>query len=120
MPMVVSIPMFIGCILAGFEYFALSRAYTIYKKENWAILNCMNHFEQACRNPASLYTKPEEVLTDLRFSSEEKKIILEHWAGDLEQLLIAEEENMPENLYENEMSPTDLLEQVHQALSTLS
>jgi len=46
------------------------------------------------KDPWEYFTSPKDVLTDFRFTTDEKRRILESWALDAELLSTAEAENM--------------------------
>ncbi len=50
--------------------------------------------KKAMTNPGKFFTSPDDVLTDDRFSPEEKIKILDSWSVDANGLIRAEEENM--------------------------
>ncbi len=50
--------------------------------------------EDLIKDPAKHYSKPGEVLTDSRFTRDEKRRILESWALDAQLITVADEENM--------------------------
>jgi hypothetical protein len=47
------------------------------------------------KDPLKHFAKPRDVVTDQRFTTEEKRRILESWALDAQLLSQAEAENMP-------------------------
>ena len=51
--------------------------------------------EAVVRDPADYFAAPMDVVTDFRFTHEEKHRILESWALDAQLLSQAEAENMP-------------------------
>ena len=54
----------------------------------------MPNFNEALRNPSSVYRYPKDVLEDEVLADEEKMQILQRWKLDAHELLVAEEENM--------------------------
>ncbi|MBS0357955.1 MAG: hypothetical protein JSS53_01595 [Proteobacteria bacterium] len=55
----------------------------------------MINLEQARLDPAEVFRSPEEILNSDDLTRTEKIDILERWAYEERQLMIAEEENMP-------------------------
>jgi hypothetical protein len=51
--------------------------------------------ETIIKDPGKHFAEPRDVVTDTRFSNEEKRKILDSWALDAQLLSVAEEENMP-------------------------
>ena len=51
-------------------------------------------YDQALRDPKSVYDTPEQVLADPRLDRQGKRAILRTWEQDARQLLRAEEEAM--------------------------
>jgi len=51
-------------------------------------------YDQALRDPKSVYDTPEQVLADPRLDRQGKRAILRTWEQDARQLLQAEEEAM--------------------------
>lgn len=62
----------------------------------------MIDIEQAKFDPASVFTSPFAVLQEHSVSREDKIAILQHWADDERELLVAEEENMRRGTHERE------------------
>ena len=50
--------------------------------------------EAIVKDPVKHFAAPREVVTDGRFSTDEKRRILDSWALDAQLLSVAEEENM--------------------------
>ena len=50
--------------------------------------------EAIVKDPSRHFRAPREVVTDERFTTEEKQQILDSWALDAQLLTVAEEENM--------------------------
>ena len=50
--------------------------------------------EAIVKDPVKHFSTPREVVTDGRFSTDEKRRILDSWALDAQLLSVAEEENM--------------------------
>lgn len=57
-------------------------------------MTAQNDMEKAVAQPWKVYAAPEEVLTDEKLSTSEKRRILESWERDARELAVAEEENM--------------------------
>jgi len=53
------------------------------------------NIEIIIKDPVKHFASPRDVVTDARFSNEEKRRILDSWALDAQLLSVAEEENMP-------------------------
>lgn len=56
----------------------------------------MNDFEKAMKDPVGVYKSPENVLKDDALTKEQKIKVLRQWEYDARDLMVAEEENMPE------------------------
>jgi hypothetical protein len=50
--------------------------------------------EAIVKDPCKHFAAPRDVVTDKRFTTEEKRRILDSWALDAQLLTVAEEENM--------------------------
>jgi hypothetical protein len=50
--------------------------------------------ESIVKDPSRYFRAPRDVVTDKRFTTEEKQRILDSWALDAQLLTVAEEENM--------------------------
>ncbi|HVJ40626.1 MAG TPA: hypothetical protein VM639_03985 [Dongiaceae bacterium] len=53
------------------------------------------HFEPLLTDVAKHFAKPQDILTDERFTRQQKLKLLEQWDYDLQLLMTASEENMP-------------------------
>jgi hypothetical protein len=49
----------------------------------------------AMKNPARVFGSPESVESSIELSADQKHAVLTQWKDQLEQLLVATEENMP-------------------------
>ncbi len=54
----------------------------------------MADLEAILKDPSKHFRAPRDVVCDARFSTEEKRRILDCWALDAQLLTVAEEENM--------------------------
>ena len=63
------------------------------------------------------YHAPQDILQDNTLSNSQKMTLLEDWAQDEQQKLIAEEENMA--LTDDDDKSAKLLSEIHQALAQL-
>lgn len=75
----------------------------------------MIDIEKATFDPASVFQSPKEVLNEPTLSKNEMISILQHWADDERELLVAEEENMRRSYTERE----SVLTEIQQALEYL-
>jgi hypothetical protein len=75
-----------------------------------------DELDQAKLDPASVFHRPEDVLS-ASLSAEDKKTILQRWEVDVDALMRASEEGMPPS--DNRRSPAELLGAVQAALETL-
>ena len=75
----------------------------------------MIDIEKAIFDPTSVFQSPKEVLNDKELSKNDKISILQHWADDERELLVAEEENMHRSVHERE----SVLADIQQALECL-
>ncbi len=73
-------------------------------------------FKQAAYDPAALFSSPYDLVNDPRFSQNQKIRLLKSWAWDIQELLVAEDENM----VGGNDSSGDLLEDIQCALGRLS
>ncbi len=73
----------------------------------------MKDVEKAKLDPASVYSSPQEVLSDSSISREDKIDILRRWEYDVREIMVAEEENMPPD------DSAALLEEILAALEKL-
>ena len=55
----------------------------------------MTDFEKAMRDPSKAYKLPKDVLEDDSLDRDQKIKILRQWEFDANELITAEEENMP-------------------------
>ena len=55
----------------------------------------MTDFEKAMRDPSKAYNQPKDVLEDDSLDRDQKLKILKQWEFDANELITAEEENMP-------------------------
>jgi hypothetical protein len=51
-------------------------------------------FQQAMKNPMSVFDTPEVLESSSEFAADDKRIILLQWKNQLEQLLTADDESM--------------------------
>ena len=51
--------------------------------------------QDAMKNPAGTFGSPEAIETSTGFSAAQKRAVLLQWKDQLQQLLVATEENMP-------------------------
>lgn len=72
--------------------------------------------EQAKLDPATVFSRPQDVLSADDVSSEDKKAILLRWEEDAEALIRATEEGMPPS---DTRGPGELLREVQAALQSL-
>jgi len=52
-------------------------------------------FRQAMKNPGRAFASPEAVEASTELSAAEKRAVLTQWKDQLQQLMVATEENMP-------------------------
>lgn len=52
-------------------------------------------FGDAMKNPGRSFGSPEALMISSHFTNEQKRAILVQWKDQLEQLMVAAEENMP-------------------------
>lgn len=52
------------------------------------------NFQQAMKNPMSVFGTPEVLEASTEYASEEKRVILLQWKDQLQQLLTADDESM--------------------------
>lgn len=76
-----------------------------------------NHRKEAMQNPEELYNSPDDVLNDKGLSNDEKLSVLENWANDVQQILIAETENMCPD--ENSTREETLLQKITDCIRTV-
>ena len=74
----------------------------------------MTNFNQAMKDPASVYSSPREVVKDENLTKAQKLEILHQWETDARLLQVAEEENMAGG------DESTMLSRVRRAIESLS
>ena len=72
--------------------------------------NKSNFASEAIKDPANIYTTPDEVLKDKRLNQEEKTKVLESWALDQERMMTSESENMDDSNHDPD--PAEMLQKI--------
>lgn len=75
--------------------------------------------QRAMQTPDSVFTHPDQVLQESSLSLKEKRDILHRWAYDVNELSVAEEENMPRKGNNGDKNYGDILQKIHLALAQL-
>ena len=78
----------------------------------------MIDFEEAKAHPEEVFESPEAICDNRELTTEQKIEILESWRQEIQQMIVAEEENMPvdDKHYQEE---EDLLDKIHAILVKL-